>query len=127
MGPIELFVGFTGVFFGLLGLALIFVASIVALFKIDEADRYYGMEGMGSVTLPLKGLPFSLGRMTVYGMVTLFSNTQYVKKNYAQQLEKINANAPPKRLKRLLIWLYASWLLCLVPSVISAGILKVFF
>lgn len=127
MGPIELFVGFTGVFFGLLGLALIFVASVVALFKIDEADRYYGVEGIASASLPLKGLPFSMARMTVYGMVVLFENTHYVQKHYGKQLVEVNINNPPERLKNLLVWLYASWFICGVAAAILGGILTIFF
>ncbi|SDM20886.1 hypothetical protein SAMN05661010_03657 [Modicisalibacter muralis] len=127
MGPIELFVGFAGVFFGLLGLALLFVASVVALFKIDEADHYYGKVGKLGFDMSLKGLPFSLNRMTRYGMMLLFSETLNIQKRYAKQLEEVEANTPPKYLKRLLVWLYASWLICGLIAAILGGILIAFF
>ncbi|WP_249975892.1 hypothetical protein, partial [Vreelandella olivaria] len=68
----ENIVGFGTGIFGLLCLALAFIASVVALFKIDEADRYFG-EWDSLELLHLKGLPFSLWRMTHYGFKILFS------------------------------------------------------
>lgn len=123
---IDILLAFIGAFFGLLGLALVFVASIVALFKIDEADRYYGVGKLGH-NIPLKGLPFSLNRMTSYGLIILFKETRVVQKWFAIELEEITINSPPKYLERLLVWLYASWLLCVAPVVVLGGILMAFF
>lgn len=123
---IDILLAFIIAFFGLICVALIFVASIVALFKIDEADRYYGVGKLGH-NMPLKGLPFSLNRMTSYGLVILFKEIRVVQKWFASELEEITINAPPKHLERLLVWLYASWILCVVPVVILGGILMTFF
>ncbi|WP_249976502.1 hypothetical protein, partial [Vreelandella olivaria] len=71
MMPTNVIMGLAGAAFGLLGLALAFIASVVALFKIDEADRYFG-EWDSLELLHLKGLPFSLWRMTHYGFKILF-------------------------------------------------------
>lgn len=126
MEMIETAIVFSGSFFGLVGFALTFVVSIVALFKIDEADAYYGVGRLGGERLILKGLPFSLGRMAEYGMVALFSGTRYVQRRYGHELAQIEANDPPLQLKRLLVWLYASWFLCGMAFFLLGGLLMLF-
>ncbi|HET8790774.1 MAG TPA: hypothetical protein VFM75_06155 [Modicisalibacter sp.] len=109
MHPIEVLLGLGGAAIGALSLMLLIVAAVISLFKIEEADRYYGVGKLGGKRLFLKGLPFSLGRMAEYGLVILFSRTRYVRKKYSCELDLIDSNAPPKRLRNLLVWLYASW------------------
>jgi hypothetical protein len=94
-----------------LNLILLIPAAILPLFKIDEADRYFGVGRLGGERLALKGLPFSLGRMAHYGLVLMLSNTKRMRKRYGHELDQIEANKPPTRLTQLLVWLYGSWFL----------------
>ncbi|SHE30070.1 hypothetical protein SAMN02745148_00071 [Modicisalibacter ilicicola DSM 19980] len=126
MELIETIVIFSGSFFGLVGFGLTLITMVVSLFKIDEADEYYGVGRLGGERLCLKGLPFSQGRMAEYGMVILFSNTRYVQKRYARELAQIAVNDPPRRLERLLVWLYATWFLCGVMFLLLGGLLMLF-
>lgn len=126
MELIETIVVFSGSFFGLTGFILTLVVLVVTLFKIDEADKYYGVGRLGGERLHLMGLPFWLSRMTEYGLVILFSRTRYVQNRYGRELEQIAKHAPPKRLERLLVWLYATWFLCGVAFFILGGLLMLF-
>lgn len=123
MEQIKFSIAIVVAFFGIVGFILTLVNSVVSLFKIDEADKYYGVGRLGGERLYLKGLPFSQGRMGEYGMVILFSSTRYVQSRYGRELEQIVENAPPKRLERLLVWLYASWFLCGVAFFIFGGLM----
>lgn len=120
---IETIAIYGGAFFLALGVVLLIPAAIIALFKIEEADRYFGVGKLGGERLILKGLPFSLGRMTEYGILMLFSNTAYVKRRYARELDQIAANAPPQRLVRLLTWLFSSWFLLGMIGAALGGVL----
>ncbi|MBA2778968.1 hypothetical protein [Billgrantia kenyensis] len=102
---------------------LMIPAAIISLFKIIEADRYFGVGRLGGERLALKGLPFSLGRMAQYGLVLMFSNTSFIQKRYATELEKIAASSPPKNLTRLLIWLYGTWFLLGVATFLFGSLL----
>jgi hypothetical protein len=93
----------------LLSLLLLVPAAIIALFKIEEADHFFGVGRFGGERLVLKGLPFSLGRMAEYGTLMLFCRIHFVQSRYAPELEKIRKNNPPDRLVRLLMWLYGIW------------------
>lgn len=109
MHPIEIILGLGGGALGALSFVLLGIACIVALFKIGEADRYYGVGTMGWGHSQLTFLPWSMWRMTEYGMILLFARTRYVQRRWGEDLELVKANNPPKRLERLLVWLYASW------------------
>ncbi|SHE30099.1 hypothetical protein SAMN02745148_00072 [Modicisalibacter ilicicola DSM 19980] len=126
MDLIETFIVFSGAFLGLIGVAMMFIASIVALFKIDEADDYYGEGKLGGGKSDFKGLPFSLSRMTWYGMAIMFSRTKYVKNHYGHELAQIAANDPPRRLERLLVWLFAPWFILVMASMMLGGLLMLF-
>ena len=119
----ENIVGFGTGIFGLLSLALLFIASIVALFKINEADRYFG-EWESPEQLYLKGLPFSLWRMTNYGSNILFRKNKFVQRVFMKGKPELIDQAP-MGLKRLLVWLYTSWMLCgiFAMAIGSAGML----
>ncbi|WP_249978896.1 hypothetical protein [Vreelandella olivaria] len=119
----ENIVGFGTGIFGLLGLALLFIASIVALFKIDEADRYFGA-WESPEQLYLKGLPFSLWRMTGYGFNILFRKSRFMQCFYMKGKPELIDQAPV-RLRRLLVWLYTSWMLCgiFAAAIYFAGVL----
>ncbi len=119
----EAIVGFGTGIFGLVGLALMLIAALVALFKIDEADRYFGA-WESPEQLYLKGLPFSLSRMTCYGLTILFKGRRVIRQFNPQGKEHLIDQAPV-RLKRLLVWLYTSWILCFVFAIAigSAGML----
>lgn len=123
MEQIKFAIAIGGAFFGIVGLALALVSSVVALFKIDEADEYYGVGRLGGERLYLKGLPFSMSRMAEYGMVILFSRTRYVQNRYGRELAQIAENTPPQRLERLLVWLYATWFLCGVAFFLLGGLM----
>nr|WP_297461744.1 hypothetical protein [uncultured Halomonas sp.] len=109
MHLIEVVLGLGGAALGALSFVLLGIACIVALFKIGEADRYYGTGPIGGERLQLTFLPWSMWRMTEYGMIIVFAHTRFVQRFWREDLESIKANNPPKRLERLLIWLYASW------------------
>lgn len=119
---VETIVGYGGALCLAAGFVLMIPAAITSLIKIDEADRYFGVGRYSGEYLTFKGLPFSLGRMTGYGLLMLFSRTSYVKSHYALELAQIAANAPPQRLVRLLAWLYSSWFLLVVVGLILGGI-----
>lgn len=126
MSPIEQVVGFIGIFFGLLSIVLLFIAAVVALFKIDEADRYYGVGKLRHAT-PLKGLPFSLGRMSTYGWIVLLGNMSFAKKRYPTELEEIAKNNPPKGLKHMLVWVFVGWEICIaLAAILSWGHMALF-
>ncbi|WP_249979054.1 hypothetical protein, partial [Vreelandella olivaria] len=93
MMPTNVIMGLAGAAFGLLGLALAFIASIVALFKIDEADRYFGA-WESPEQLYLKGLPFSLWRMTGYGFNILFRKNRFVQRFYMKGKPELIDQAP---------------------------------
>lgn len=114
-------------FFCALELALLPIACIVALFKIEEADRYYGVGSMGGERLYLTFLPWSMWRMTEYGMVILFARTRVVQRLWGSDLVLIEANQPPENLRRLLIWLYAGWFLCGSVALVAGTALWLFF
>ncbi len=120
MATINIILAFSAAFAGLLGLALALIASVVALFKIDEADRYFG-EWDSPEQLYLKGLPFSLHRMTFYGLTILFKGRHVIGRFDLRGKEHLIDQAPV-RLKRLLVWLYASWMLCGIFAVAIGGI-----
>ena len=120
MTIIEKVLILSAAFAGLLGLVLAFIASVVALFKIDEADRYFG-EWDSPEQLYLKGLPFSFHRMTFYGLTILFKGRHIVKRFDLRGKEHLIDHAPV-RLKRLLVWLYTSWVVCFVFAMILGGI-----
>lgn len=122
---IETAMFFTFAFCLLLGIILLIPAAIIALFKIDEADHYFGIGRLGGERLIFKGLPFSLGRMAHYGTVMLLSNTSYMKKRYSQELKQIAASSPPKRLTRLLVWLYGTWYLLSMVTLVLTGVILV--
>ncbi|SDK85171.1 hypothetical protein SAMN05661010_00304 [Modicisalibacter muralis] len=116
MEQIKFALAIVGTFFGVLGLALLAIACIVALFKIGEADRYYGVGTMGWGRSQLTFPPWSIWRMTEYGMIILFARTRYVQRRWGDDLELVKANTPPKWLERLLVWLYASWFLLVIAG-----------
>ncbi|MBA2778967.1 hypothetical protein [Billgrantia kenyensis] len=124
---LETFIIFAGAFCLLLGVALLVPAAIISLFKIVEADRHFGVGRFGGERLILKGLPFSLGRMTEYGLLMLFSKTQFVKRRYASELNQIAKNAPPRRFVHLLVWLYSSWILFTLAFMLLGGALYLFY
>lgn len=115
----ENIVGFGTGIFGLLGLALSLIASVVAFFKIDEADRYFGAWDSPE-QLYLKGLPFSLHRMTFYGLTILFRGRHIIKRFDLRGKEHLIDQAPV-RLKRLLVWVYSSWILCVILAMAIGG------
>jgi hypothetical protein len=106
---------------------LMIPAAIISLFKIIEADRYFGVGRFGGERLILKGLPFSLGRMTEYGLLMLFSRTQFVKRRYASELNQIARNAPPRRFVQLLVWLYSSWIMFTLAFMLLGGALYLLY
>ncbi|WP_249977298.1 hypothetical protein [Vreelandella olivaria] len=115
----DIIFGFSGIFAGAIGLVLLFIASIVALFKIDEADHYFG-EWDSLEQLYLKGLPFSLWRMTHYGFKILFRKSKFVQRVFMNGKPELIDQAPVG-LKRLLVWLYAGGMLCLIFAIAMAG------
>ncbi|WP_249978537.1 hypothetical protein, partial [Vreelandella olivaria] len=78
--------------------------------KIDEADRYFGAWESPEQKY-LKGLPFSLHRMTRYGFSILFRKYWFMQRFYMKGKPELIDQAPV-RLRRLLVWLYTSWMLC---------------
>lgn len=127
MHHLETVIIFLGAFCLLLGVTLLIPAAIISLFKIVEADRYFGVGRFGGERLTLKGLPFSLGRMSEYGLLLLFSKTRFVKRRYAQELEQIASNAPPRKLVSLLMWLYSSWVLLALVFMLLGAALYLFY
>ena len=127
MHPIEIVLGIGGAAIGLLSFALLPIACIVALFKIEEADRYYGVGSLGGERLYLTFLPWSMWRMTEYGMVILFARTRVVQRLWGSDLMLIETKQPPENLRRLLIWLYASWFLCGSVALIAGTALWLLF
>nr|WP_297459117.1 hypothetical protein [uncultured Halomonas sp.] len=123
MEQIKFALAIGGAFFGVLTLVLLAIACIVALFKIEEADRYYGTGPMGGERLQLTFLPWSMWRMTEYGMIIVFARTRFVQRFWREDLEAIKTNNPPKRLERLLVWLYASWFLSGIALSLLGGLL----
>ncbi|WP_139249021.1 hypothetical protein [Modicisalibacter ilicicola] len=127
MDPIKLIIGLGGVACGISGTALLLIASLIALFKLDEADHYYGAGRLGGERLFLKGLPFSLWRMTEYGLITLLSHNRLVKRFYGEELMMISARNPPRKLNIIIKYLYSSWLLLVIMAVLAGISLGVFF
>ncbi len=128
MHPIEATFGIISLITMFPGAAILVVATIVSLFKIYEADRYYGVGRMAEKPFfHLKGLPFSLWRMTEYSWLLLEIRTRYGQRRYARELELISDNPPPKSLERLLLWLYASWSILVAIGLFSGGVLVLFF
>lgn len=105
-----------------INLILLLPATILALFKIEQADRYFGVGRLGGERLILKGLPFSLGRMAHYGLVLMLSNTKRMRKHYGHELDQIKASKPPIRLTQLIVWLYGTWFLTGIVIVVLGGI-----
>ncbi|MCE8002239.1 hypothetical protein [Billgrantia ethanolica] len=127
MHHLETILIFSGAFCLFLGVALLIPAAIISLFKIVEADRYFGVGRFGGERRRLKGLPFSLGRMSEYGLLLLFSKTRFIKRRYAQELEQIASNAPPRKLVNLLVWLYSSWILLVIAFMLLGAALYLFY
>ncbi|GHC37669.1 hypothetical protein [Aidingimonas halophila] len=116
MAIVESTLGWIGTFLGGLGLLLLIAACIIALFKIDEADYYFG-EWSAPEKKYFKGLPFSLSRMTYYGMAILFKRNQLVKRFYIKDKEHLIDEAP-RKVKLILVWVYTSWISLGVSSAI---------
>ncbi|WP_249978894.1 hypothetical protein [Vreelandella olivaria] len=120
-----LIVGMTAL---VIALPLLVIAAVVSLFKIYEADRYYGVGCMTERPFyHLTGLPFSLWRMIEYALLLLKLRTRYGQRRYARELELIIANSPPKRLESLLIWLYAPLFILTGIYLLTGGTLVLFF
>lgn len=127
MQPIEVVLWLIVGGIGAVSITLLPFVVLVSLFKIDEADRYYGVGKLGGQRLVLKWPPFSFCRMTEYGLIVLFSNTHYVRRKYRYELKVIAENSPPKKLRNLLVWLYAIWGISGVVALALGFILLVLF
>lgn len=106
--------GWTGSLLGVIGFFLLVIACLVSLFKIDEADDYFGQLASPE-QLHLKGLPFSFSRMGVYGLAILFWETRIAKKMFSHADRKLIHDSP-LRLRRLLVYLYANCFICLLSA-----------
>lgn len=93
MNPVEVAMLIAGAVFGVLAAVMTVICCVLAIFLVDKADHYYGVKDLRLLAGGVKGLPFSLARLQLYGLLLHFFKVPCVRRVFAEELELIKKSA----------------------------------